>query len=558
MVGTANTHTEEAQELITRSYGVALADLLDLDVLKGTTVLAGARGVDRLVTGVNVMEVPDVVDFVRASELLVTSGYPLGDATADTLTTLIRDLVAKGLAGAGIKLGRYVRELPAQVLSLADELRFPLLDLPVGLAFDDLSHQVYALLNQRQSGVLERIDALHTVLSQIVLEGGNLDDIAAETSRVLDVGLLVTSTDGRERAAALSTELRARLKEKDMFDQTGRVRVERASRPMPFGSGEVRTMRVAGAGADLARLVCVSYDRPLGTDDVHALERAATVAALVVTREAAVSAVEHKYQGDFLRDVFLERAGDEAFVVEHAATFGWDLERSMVVLSAQIDPLDPDESPVSGHVRRAWQERFSAAWRQVCAAHDKSIPSVDFSTEVVSVLPVPAMVPVRDAVTRLIADVAGDRGGGRRPFSVGVSRVVSSLAELSAAYDQARRATTVGRRISGPKSTTWFDDLGLHRLLALVPNSDELGEFVTDVLGELAADTHEAADLRTTLQVLLDTNLNVAEAARLQFFHYNTMRYRVSKLERILGPFTSEPHLRLNVAVALQVLEMRG
>ena len=48
----------------------------------------------------------------------------------------------------------------------------------------------------------------------------------------------------------------------------------------------------------------------------------------------------------------------------------------------------------------------------------------------------------------------------------------------------------------------------------------------------------------------------MAEAARLQFFHYNTMRYRVSKLERLLGPFTTDPHLRLNVAVALQVLEM--
>jgi PucR family transcriptional regulator, purine catabolism regulatory protein len=405
--------------------------------------------------------------------------------------------------------------------------------------------------------VLQRIDALHRALSQIVLEGGDLDGIADEIARVLDLGVIVTSTDGRERAAALDVELRARLSEAGLFDETGRFRVERATRePLAFEEGEVRTFRVAGAGADLARLVCVSATHPMGEADHHALERAATVAALVVTRQAAVAAVENKYQGDFLRDVFLGRAGDEAFVVEHAATFGWELDRPMVVVSAQIDPPDPGEEPVASPVRRGWQERFAIAWRQVCATHDRSIPSVDFSTEVVSL--VPATGSVRDSVARIVADVAGDRGGGRRPFSVGVSRVVSSLGDLPAAYTQSGRAVSVGRRVGGPKSVTWFDDLGLHRLLALVPDPDELRGFASDVLGSLVEDTAEAADLRTTLQVLLDTNLNVAEAARLQFFHYNTMRYRVSKLERLLGPFTSDPNLRLNVAVALQVLEMRG
>jgi purine catabolism regulator len=396
--------------------------------------------------------------------------------------------------------------------------------------------------------------ALPDRLAQMVLADEDLGRIAAEIAGALDVGVLVASTDGREWAAALDDDARARLAAADLFDHTGRIRVERLAEPYDLAAGEVRMAAVRAPGADLARLLVVA-DRVLADVDVQALERSATAAALWITRERAVSAVEHKYRGDFLRDVLVGRAGSEQFVLEHAADFGWDLARPTVVLSAQIDAQPADEVPADQYLRRHWQERFAAAWRQVTAASGAVVPTADFSSEVVALLPADDG-DGRDAVLRAVHEVAGDKGGGRRSFSVGVSRPCTGLAGLPEAYGQARRAVEVGRRVHGTGSTTWFDQLGLHRLIALVPDPGELDAFARDVLGDLAADTEEAATLRHTLQVLLDTNFNVAEAARTQFFHYNTMRYRVGKLERLLGPLSTDPNLRLDVAVALKVLEI--
>ena len=418
------------------------------------------------------------------------------------------------------------------------------------------------------AAALARVDALHSGLTQIALEGGDLNGIAAEVSRVLGLDVLVTSTDGRERAAAITDEARGLLDDHDLLDPTGRIRVERVGgdRGAPLGPGEIRSLRVAAGGTDLARLVCLRTDAPLEADDVRALERAAAVAALLIIREEAVTAVETKYQGDFLRDLLLHRPGgltaDPDYVAEHADTFGWDLRRPIVVVAAEIDPPSRDEPAVSRAIRRQWQERFAAAWRLVGRSVDDGVPSVDFSSEVVTLLPLVSddhdPHPGHDVVRRVVTAVSGDRGGGRRPFSVGVSRVAASIDDLPAAYAQARRAVEVGRRVSGGRSTTFFDQLGVHRLIALIPDPDELRSFVRDVLGSLAEPTTEAVDLRETLQVLLDTNFNVAEAARSQFFHYNTMRYRVAKLERLLGPLSSDQHLRLDVAVALRVLEITG
>lgn len=564
MVNLAKRRARKGQLLID---ALTVRELLAGNGLKGADLLAGSTGLDAAVVGVSVLEVPDVLDQVKPDELLVTSGFPLVASTPGgvplDLAELVPDLHGRGVAGLGIKLGRYVDRLSPEVLALADRLGFPLIGLPSELAFEDLVREVHDVATDRDGRVLRRMDELNTELGTLVLAGADLAQIAEEVARSLDVGLLITTSDGREQAASLEPGLREQLAEAGLLDPSGRVRVERATMtPYPLGKGEVRTAKVAAAGADLARLVCVSPDRVMAPADIQALERTAMVVALIFTRHQAVAAVENKYRGDFLRDVFMSRAGDEAFVIEHAASFGWDLNRPMVVVSAEVDPPQPDEPPAGALERRSWQDRFAAAWRQVCQGVDRSIATADFSTEVVALVPVPDSAAADDAVRRVVGGivqaVAGDRGGGRRPFSVGISRVAPQLGDLPEAYSQARRAKLVGTRVNGPKSTTWFDDLGIHRLIALVSDQDELRQFAVDVLGELADDTEEAADLRATLQNLLDTNLNVAEAARLQFFHYNTMRYRVTKLERLLGPFTSDPSLRLNVALALQVLEMHG
>ena len=276
-----------------------------------------------------------------------------------------------------------------------------------------------------------------------MLEGGNLDGIAAEVARVLDVGVLFTSTDGRERAAALADDHRAaaRRARPGRPDRPGAGRADRRD-GVRVGAGEVRCLRVAAGGADLARLVCLRADGPISADDVHALERAAAVAALLITREEAVTAVENKYQGDFLRDLLLRRAGDEAYVAEHAETFGWDLRRPVVVVAAEIDPAGPSEEPptrASAGSGRSGSRGLAPGRRDL----DPDIPTVDFSSEVVTLLPLAdgrrrSRCAGHDVVRRAVTAVAGDKGGGRRPFSVGRQP------------GRARRSTSCPRRTPRP------------------------------------------------------------------------------------------------------------
>jgi PucR family transcriptional regulator, purine catabolism regulatory protein len=523
------------------------------------------RAVDRL----NVMEVPDILPWVKPQELLLTTGYPLREDPA-ALVSLIAGLDERGVSALGVKLGRYLHELPAPMLAEAERRAFPVIRLPDEVAFDDILEQVLTDLLNRQVSALARTDEVHRALVQIVLDGGGLPEVAARLVALLDAVVVLTTPDGRVLADAGDVDGLGTVYASPAFDRSGRLRTEVAGGGLGRVDGlpgnHVVVPVVAGR-VDHGRIVAYALDGGLTPDDVHVLESAAMVAALAVTKQLAVRAVESKYQGDFLRDLITGEVGPDQ-AVTHSASLGWDVDRPVVVIAAELDAglvAGSEDSPgpaatgSAAMLARPALERFAAAWQSVVRPRDPHAPVAGFNREVVAVLGVPPKGNVDRMVRDLVREVAGDGGGGRRSFSTGVSRVTTSPALIAEAYAQARTAVRVGRRMQGPGAFAHFDSLGVFRLLSLVEDTAELRAFAAETLGDLGrTDDDEAADLRRTLEVLLDHNLNVAETARALHFHYNTLRYRIAKLERILGPFTDDPHLRLSLHLALQVLQMRG
>ncbi|WP_214364560.1 PucR family transcriptional regulator [Pseudonocardia sp. H11422] len=565
-------------------YGLPLQDVLKVDSLQGSTVLSGASGLLRTVSRLNVIEVPDILPWVKPHELLLTTGFPLlhadsvqparaglngpAQVEADPMAQLVAEFHERGVCALAVKSGRYLLDVPAAALEASDRLGFPLLSLPPDIAFDDVLADVFAALLDHQARTLARAHDLQRSLEAVLLAGGDLAEVTDEVARLLDVAVLITTPDGRLQASGGDAARRAALMALPVFDATGRFRTEEFSTGIVHqqepSSGELAVVPVHGGGVNHGRIVAHSITGQLSEVGVHALERVATVVALLITRQLAVAAVESKYRGDFLRDALTGRAGEPQQVAAHCAALGWDINRPLVVAVAELEPDDDTGSgPHTTLPVRSYQDRLAAAWQQVMRSRDSRAPVVGFSQEIIALIPVSGTTAeVEATVAGIVADVARDRGGGRRSFCVGVSRVVPDAATapeaLTTAYQQARKSVAIGRRIHGAGSVTHFGGLGVHRLLSLVPDPAELRSFATEVLGELAGDGPEILDLRVTLQALLDNNFNVAETARSLHFHYNTLRYRIGKLERMLGPFATDPTLRLDISLALQVIAMRG
>jgi PucR family transcriptional regulator, purine catabolism regulatory protein len=529
-------------------HALSLQEVLGTPILADARVLAGVRGLDRPVERLNIMEVPDILPWVKPREFLLTTAYPLR-GHLHTLPRLVGELDDAGLSGLGIKLGRYLDELPAGVLEAADDHGFPLVQLPDGVSFDEIFNDVLTGILDRQAQKLARSERIHHAFLQLVLRGKGVAEIARDLAELLDAPAAVVGLDGEVLAAARLEDLPA------LADGApDRLVVDRDGRGATSGQLHLDAVVVPilAGPREHGHVVALAADGER-TEDLLALESAATVAALALTQRMEVQAVESKYQTDLMHDL-LRHVEDEEDVRRRATGFGWDLDRRLIALVLRVD--DPAADVVPDEVTR--RAPMSTALRQPLRDRDPKAAIVRFSHEVVILTAAFEDPDGRDEArtfARCLARRASEAVGG--PVSAGLSRPVEEPRAIADAYDQAARAVTIGRRIHGSGAVVHFDDLGAYRVLSLVEDRAELQAFAEEVLGELTHPTDTATDLRHTLEVLLESGGNVAEAARRLHFHYNTLRYRIDKLESIVGPFTVDARTRLDVQLALLIVAMR-
>lgn len=544
--------------------GISVGEVLALSSLHGARLVAGAAGLHRTVRRLNVMEVPDILPWVKMDELILTTGYPLRQSPS-SLIGLVGELDDRGLAAFAIKLARYIDRLPAEMLAEADRRGFPVILLSDDVGFDDILNEVLTEILNKQAAALAHSDEVHRAIIATVLAGGGLDEVTAKAAALLFPAAVVAV--GIEGAILSCSGPHA-----EHF--SGLVEWNAPALPVRTvvalsGGGSTVSVPITAGESEHGWLVAVRRDCSHAADTLTILERAAALAALTITQQLAVTAVETRHQSDLVRDLVEGRIDDLARVLDQARWFGWHVA-ARLVLAVTTVPAVRGQSPRG---RRDDLERFASRWRAALDVLVVGAAVVVVSDQVLTLLPTEEESPSEAAGHRaaaphlapsdLIATVAAraraDRSGAQRYISTGISRPVESLSELPSAYSQARRAAEVGLQTSPASGVVSFDSLGVLRLLSLIPASGELHAYVAEVLGPLVPGASaEYDDLLETLRTLLDANLNVAQAARSLHFHYNTLRYRIGKLERIVGPFMTDPSVRLNVSLAVHLIDVHG
>lgn len=130
---------------------ITVNDCLKLPILSKATVVAGKGGLNRVVSGISVLETSNIIfdeySYKSLGGELVVSGFITCYDDINGLMRCVESFSKSSDAGLIIfYLGIYLKEIPKQVIELADKLDFPIIVMPKNRDDIPYSYVIYEVM----------------------------------------------------------------------------------------------------------------------------------------------------------------------------------------------------------------------------------------------------------------------------------------------------------------------------------------------------------------------------------------------------------------------------
>jgi purine catabolism regulator len=545
-----------------------LASLVHHSALK-LAVRAGGDRLDVPVRWAHVSELADPVPYMEGGELLLITALKLDAEDPEAMRRYVKRLVGAGVVGLGFAIGVNYDEIPQALVDAAEREGLPLLEVPRRTPFLAISKAVSAAIAADQYRAVTAGFAAQRELTRQALTDGPEGLLAALASQVdgwaalYDASGAVVATApewaGR-RAARLTAEVE-RLRERPAPASAvvgGAQHTETGETGESFENTDRVELHTLGTGRRPRAALAVGTAAALGTAERYAVHSAIALLTLTTERSRSLYAAEQRIGTAVLRMLL---AGEP----DHARAVAGDLYGELLDAPFRVIVAEPP-------VARAHADGAAAEGRGHPRVPEPAGDPLGGLTEVVESAAARSgeavlVVPEGERLVVLVADggaaaaacarhataleAARSAGEGREEDDLvaGLSAPAGPIA-AAAAYKQAEQALSVARRRG--RVLVEHEQLATGSVLPLLAD-DAVKAFADGLLRALHEhDATGRGDLVASLRAWLSRHGQWDSAAADLGVHRHTLRYRMRRVEEILGRSLDDPDVRMELWLALK------
>ncbi|MDP3446236.1 MAG: PucR family transcriptional regulator ligand-binding domain-containing protein [Ignavibacteria bacterium] len=517
-------------------------DALKLDSLKEATIIAGHEGLDNPIRFVNVMEVPDISDWISEYEMILTTAYPFRNED-NSWNKLIEELKIKKLSAFALKTNRYITQIPDALIVMGNQLNVPIIELPSHTRFDLVIADIMREIANIDYAIIKKSERIHRDFSEIILSGGGLDEIVDTLSKLTSSMVAIHDKDNNILAASSNYKSK---KDIDLMES----------------KEEKRSITIYERISAHIRLI--SLDKEFEEIDIISLERARDAVAIVLLKRQAEQEVERRYKNDFLNDVVQGVFRSKESLIERGNFFNVDLSNSYLLFLIEIDKPDRifsaefEKRKVYAHniltdlFNVVFNSFFSKEYKSIIWNRDKFIFVLyPFKKE---------NIDNHRSITNLSINIANnikskvDLHVKEFSITIGVGKFYPDVLDINKSLNEAKEALRIGKIVWGINKVYHYDDVETYNILMRSGSKEELEMFVEQKIGKLIDyDKKRNAELVATLIELLDSNGNINIASKKMFLHPKTVSYRRDRIEKILDISLNNTEEKFSIYMALKI-----
>jgi purine catabolism regulator len=528
-------------------------DALRLPELSHARLIAGAGGLHKPIAWVHIASGADAYEWVNGGELVLTTDSNMPRTDAERVAYIER-MAARGVVGLLLATGRVIHQVADDLRAAAERLDFPLIDIPWQTRFVDVARAANQRIAQEPLALYERALHIHRVLSQLVLDGGNLEQLAATMASLIGQSISIETARfealAAHNVAAYDEARRYTLREGRTDPRLVQALEDRGVLPQIRATlRPVAIPQMADVGLEMERILApivvhgelygylwiIADAPPLSDLDQMAIESGATIAALIMLYQEAVQDAEASLKGGLLSQLIEgETAGRDAALKDGALRYGVDLDAAYALMLLDVPADGRGRGAAMQLARRINRSAESERWHAIVG---------QYAGQVVALAPA-------DAALARTADAIARQNGGR----LAISPAGRGAAFAAEAYHLCRDAHAIAERLELPGRVLRFDDLGYLHTLYRAGSAALAANPLVDSLRTLRRE--EGADLFRTLEVFLDAGGSGVATADALHIHRSTLNYRLERVKALTGAKLDDPAARTNLQVALKLLRL--
>lgn len=525
-------------------------------------VVYGEGYLDKRISGIRIIEIPEMVKYLEGGEILLTSLWVYKECRNETFIKYLEQYSEKKLSGIILKKRTSEKDLELKrdlLRKYCADQRIPLLEMPEELEYWPVIKYVMNQVFDKDIARLKYFKLTHDNFNMLSFSPRKISNQASEVLDLLGsmienpVALYYTNGNCCASTGDNSDKL---VLLNNLEDYTPDI-LTRFSYSRQQGEFIQYVVRIDIFGEAEVFLVITEKNRELSALDYMALENAIITLMYGFVSEFAQQEIEKKYDHDIVHALLtntLSRKGMESAV--RLLGLNYEQKYQIIVFQTKMDAHGRYDKEflhevgvIEGELRALFPgEMIFRNMERIVALHRVSEKETQIALQT-------KLEELQHTIQRAIQR----RKSGSR-LLIGIGKVVNGVERLSESYQEAKKALTyidVIRVVSGNSNrmVVRYSNLGFFQLLGDIEDPSKLLQYIPESL-RILHDSDSKNELIQTLQVYLDNNQSTKQTSETMFVHYQTVVQRLGKIKKMTGMDFKNANEMLAVRIGIVIYKI--